>query len=85
MSRTKYKVPHEEVSNRLSQSPMILISPCQHNTILSNPGTRNIVLQNTAIDFSDGVEEPDGTLCVFRPEEKESLEQEQEQQCTRRF
>merc|ERR1712038_1030840 len=38
--------------------------------------------QNTAIDFSAGVEEADGTLCVFRPEEQESLEQEQQQQCT---
>ena len=47
LNRTKYKVPHDgyegkEVSNRLSQSPMILISPCQHNTLLSNFKTRHI-------------------------------------------
>ena len=42
-------------------------------------------MQSTAIDFSDGVEEADGTLCVFRAEERDSVEQEQEQQCTRRI
>ena len=45
---------------------------------------RYFPVQSTAIDFSDGVEEADGTLCVFRPEQKNTVEQEQEQQCTRR-
>ena len=39
-------------------------------------------LQNTAIDFSGGVEEADGVVCVVREEEKEDIEQEEESQCT---
>ena len=39
-------------------------------------------LQNTSIDFSDGFVEEDGTICVTREEERESVEASQEQQCT---
>ena len=39
-------------------------------------------VQNTSIDFSGGVEEADGVLCVVREEEKEKVEQGQESQCT---
>ena len=39
-------------------------------------------LQNTAIDFSEGVEDADGVICVTREEEREDLEQGTEEQCT---
>ena len=38
--------------------------------------------QNTAIDFSEGVEDADGVICVTREEEREDLDQDTEQQCT---
>ena len=41
-----------------------------------------IFLQNTAIDFSEGVEDADGVICVTREEEREDLEQGTEEQCT---
>ena len=40
------------------------------------------LLQNTAIDFSDGEEEGDGVICVTREEEREEVEQGTEEQCT---
>ena len=38
--------------------------------------------QNTAIDFSGGVVGADGSICVEVEEERESLEQDTERQCT---
>ena len=38
--------------------------------------------QNTAIDFSGGVVGADGSVCVEIEEERESLEQDTERQCT---
>lgn len=52
---------------------LMLISGQQ---ILLDPG------ENTAIDFSEGVVEADGVMCVVNEEERENLEQEEETQCT---
>jgi len=38
--------------------------------------------ENSAIDFSGGVADGDGVVCVFVEEEVEKVEQEQETQCT---
>mgnify|MGYP001237510969 FL=1 len=38
--------------------------------------------QNTAIDFSGGVVGADGSVCVEIEEERESVEQDTERQCT---
>ena len=38
--------------------------------------------QNTAIDFSAGEVQEDGSVCVVREEEQERVEQGKEEQCT---
>ena len=41
--------------------------------------------QNTAIDFSGGVEQSDGSVCVVREEEQDRVEQGKEEQCTQQM
>ena len=43
------------------------------------------MLQNTAIDFSGGEVQADGSVCVVVEEEQEKVEQGTEQQCTQQI
>ena len=60
-------------------------SPKHTQTHSTNTVLNLFSCQNTAIDFSGGVEQSDGSVCVVREEEQDRVEQGKEEQCTQQM
>ena len=54
----------------------------KYGCVFLNEPSLTWCLQNTAIDFSSGEVQSDGSVCVVREEEQDRVEQGKEEQCT---